>query len=157
MTNSNGIAILNMLRLGHCELSVLLSMPRNFFHQVICRKWIEELLSHISVIAARFVVVVVNPNLILSKKIQNRAARITTNSPYDASAGPLLQNLGWTSIKDLIKKETATLTYKVFNSLPPQYLGKLFSKCSNGSDRNLHSTETTVKYTRSTNYASLKR
>ena len=25
----------------------LLSMPRNFFHQVICRKCIEELLSHI--------------------------------------------------------------------------------------------------------------
>ena len=33
------------------------------------------------------------------QKIQNRAARITTNSPYDASAAPLLQNLGWPSIK----------------------------------------------------------
>ena len=28
------------------------------------------------------------------QKIQNRAARITTNSPYDASAAPLPQNLG---------------------------------------------------------------
>ena len=52
----------------HCDLSVLLSMPRNFFHQVICRKCIEELLSHILVIAARFGVVVVKPNLILSKR-----------------------------------------------------------------------------------------
>ena len=76
------------------------------------------------------------------QKIQNRAARITTNSPYDASAAPLLQNLGWPSIKDLIRKETATLTYKALNSLAPQYLGELFSKCSEGSDRILRSTET---------------
>ena len=44
------------------------------------------------------------------QKIQNRAARITTNSPYDASVAPLLQNLGWPSFKDLIRKERATLT-----------------------------------------------
>ena len=50
------------------ELSVLLRMPRNFFHQGFCRKCIEELLSHISVIAARFGVVVVKPNSLLSKK-----------------------------------------------------------------------------------------
>ena len=80
-----------------------------------------------------------------TQAIQNRAARITTNSPYDASAAPLLQNLGWPSIKDLIRKETATLTYKVLNSLAPQYLGELFSKCSKGSDRILRSTETNLQ------------
>ena len=37
------------------------------------------------------------------QKIQNRVARITTNSPYDAPAVPLLQNLGWPSIRDLIR------------------------------------------------------
>ena len=79
------------------------------------------------------------PNFL--QKIQNRAARITTNSPYNTSAAPLLQNLGWPSTKDLIRKETATLTYKALNSLPPQYLGELFSKCSEGSDRILRSTE----------------
>ena len=68
MTNSNGIAILNKLRLRHYELSVLLGMPRNFFHHVICRKCKEELLNHISVIAARFGVVVVKPNLIILSK-----------------------------------------------------------------------------------------
>ena len=70
MTNSNRIAILNMLRPRHCELSVLLSMPKKFCHPVICRKCIEEFLSHISVIAARFGVVVVKPNLILSKRFR---------------------------------------------------------------------------------------
>ena len=79
--------------------------------------------------------------LIALQKIQNRAARITTNSPYDAPAVPLLKNLGWPSIRDFIKKETATLTYKALNSLAPQYLGELFNKCSEGSVRNLRSTE----------------
>ena len=51
-----------------CELSVLLSMPRNFFHQVICRKCIEEFLSHISDIAVRFEVVVLKLNSVLSKR-----------------------------------------------------------------------------------------
>ena len=79
------------------------------------------------------------------QKIQNRAARIATNSPCDASATPLLQNLGWPSIKDLSRKETAMLTYKALNSLAPQYLGKLFNKCSEGSDRILRSTETNLQ------------
>ena len=79
------------------------------------------------------------------QKIKNRAARITTNSPYDASAVPLLRNLAWPSIRDLIRKETASPTYKSLNSLAPQYLGELFTKCSEGSDRNLRSTETNLQ------------
>ena len=79
------------------------------------------------------------------QKIQNRAARITTNSPYNASVAPLLQNLGWPSIKDLIRKETVTLTYKALNSLALQYLGELFRKFSEGSDRILRSTETNLQ------------
>ena len=39
------------------------------------------------------------------EKIQNRTERITTKSPYDASAVPLLQNLGWPSVRELIKKK----------------------------------------------------
>ena len=61
-TNSNGIAILNKLRLRHYDLSVLLIMPRNVFHQMICRIYKEDFLSHIAVIATRFGAVVVKPN-----------------------------------------------------------------------------------------------
>ena len=45
-------------------------------------------------------------------KIQNRAARIVTSSPYDASAAPIIESLGWSTISDIIRKETATLAYK---------------------------------------------
>ena len=115
------------------------------FHRVIYRKCIEEFLSHISVIAARSGTVVVEPNLVHLQNIHNRAARITKNSPYDTSPAPLLQNLGWPSIKDLVRKETATLTHKTLNSFAPQYLGELFSKCSEGSDRILRSTKTNLQ------------
>ena len=133
-----------LVKAKDCKPLVLIKHAKNFFHLVMCRKCIEELLSHISVIAAWFGGVVVKPNNSLPK-IPNRAARITINSPYDASAAPLLQNLGWPSIKDLIRIETATLTYKAMNSLAPQYLGELSSKCSEGSDRTLRSTETNLQ------------
>ena len=79
------------------------------------------------------------------QKIQNRAARIVTNSPYDASAAPLIQNLGWSTISQLVKKETAMLTYKSLNSLAPDYLRKLFIKCSDERERVLRSSDTDVK------------
>ena len=66
----NGIAILNKSRLRHYELSVLLSMPINIFHQGFCRECIEELLSHISVIAARFGVVVAKLNSFQKSRIK---------------------------------------------------------------------------------------
>ena len=80
------------------------------------------------------------------QKIQNRAARIVTNSLYDASAAPLIQNLGWPTISNLIRKETATLTYKSLNSLAPAYMRKLFTKYSDDSERSLRSTETDLGY-----------
>ena len=79
------------------------------------------------------------------QKIQNIAARIVTNSPYDASAAPLIQNLGWPTISNLIRKETATLTYKSLNSLAPAYMRKLFTKYSDDSERSLRSTETDLR------------
>ena len=76
------------------------------------------------------------------QKIQNRAARIVTNSPYDASAALLIQNLAWPTIRNLIRKETATLTYKSLNSLASAYMRKLFTRYSDDSERSLRSTET---------------
>ena len=79
------------------------------------------------------------------QKIQNRAARIVTNSSYDASAASLIQNLGWPTISNLIRKETATLTYKSLNSLAPVYMRNLFTKYSDDRERSLRSTETDLR------------
>ena len=73
--------------------------------------------------------------------MQNGAARIVTNSHYDVPAAPLLQSLGWPSIKDLIRKETAMRTFKSLYSLAPHYLTALFTKCPESNGLNLRSSE----------------
>ena len=67
---------------------------------------------------------------------------MVTNSPYDASTAPLIQNLGWSTVSDLVRRETATLTYKSLNSLAPEYLKKL---CSDDRERVLRSSETDLR------------
>ena len=55
---------------------------------------------------------------------------------------PIIQNLGWSTISNLIRKETVTLTYKSLNLLAPDYLRKLLAKCSDDRERFLRSSET---------------
>lgn len=68
------------------------------------------------------------------QKLQNRAARIVSNSSYDTSATLLIKNLKWLTVSDMIKSETATVTYKAITGLAPSYLSDLFTK---NSDRNI--------------------
>ena len=65
------------------------------------------------------------------QKLQNRAARIVTNSAYDAHSEPLIQKLGWPTIKQLIESETAKVVYKALHNEAPIPLFKMFSgqKC----------------------------
>ena len=66
-------------------------------------------------------------------------------SPYDTSAAPIIQNLGWSTISNLVRKVTARLTYKSLNSLAPDNLRKLFPICSDDRERFLRSSETDIK------------
>ena len=53
------------------------------------------------------------------QKLQNRAARIITNSSFDASSKPLIQKLGWKTVNDMIKQENRTMVYKSINNKAP--------------------------------------
>ena len=64
------------------------------------------------------------------QKLQNRAARIVTQSTLDSSAAPLIQELGWSSIGKLIYREMSSMAYKCLNRLAPEYLSGCFSKLS---------------------------
>ena len=76
------------------------------------------------------------------QKLQNRAARIVTNSPYDAHSQPLIQNLGWPTIKELIESETAKVVYKALHSEAPDYLKGLFHRLSDTKSRVLRNSNT---------------
>ena len=53
------------------------------------------------------------------QKLQNRAARIVTNSPYNASALPIVRKLGWQTVNDLTVKETLKMVYKCTSGEAP--------------------------------------
>ena len=74
-------------------------------------------------------------------KLQNRAARIVTSSPFDTSAAPLLQLICWPSIEKLINRETCTKVYKSLNELAPENLRKIFYKLSDVHTRVLRDTK----------------
>ena len=123
----------------------LLSLLRSIYHQIYSTKCTDGLLSPISDTVVRSGAAVVSQKLAPCKKIQNRAARIVNSSPYYASAAPIIQDLGCFTIKDLIRKEKATLTYKSLNLLAPGCLRRLFSKCSAPRERVLRSSYTIPK------------
>ena len=66
------------------------------------------------------------------QKLQNRAARIITQSKYHTSASNLLEELGWDNVSTRWKKQKAIFMFKTLNNRAPEYLRNLFT------DRNLH-------------------
>ena len=79
------------------------------------------------------------------QKLQNRAARIMTNSTYDSSASALIKSLNWPTVADMIKTETACMVYKSINDLAPDYLSEMFIKNSTCSRKNLRNTTTDLQ------------
>ena len=56
------------------------------------------------------------------QKLQNRAARVITKSPFDASSNHLLSTLSWERLSLRRKKQKALMMYKTMNDLAPEYL-----------------------------------
>ena len=67
------------------------------------------------------------------QKLQNRAARIVTNSNYDSPSGPLIGSLGWKTIRELVNEDSRSVVYKSLNGLAPHYMCNLFTRNSTRS------------------------
>ena len=76
------------------------------------------------------------------QKLQNRTARIVTDNPYDAHSEPLIKELGWLTIKQLIDAETVKIVYKALHSEAPKYLKELFHRLSDVRYRGLRNSKT---------------
>ena len=62
------------------------------------------------------------------QKLQNRAARIITKSPFDTSSDHLLSTLDWERLFLRQNKQKALMMIKSVNGLAPEYLQSLFSQ-----------------------------
>ena len=76
------------------------------------------------------------------QKLQNRAARVATNSCFDAPSEPLIQQLGCLTIEQLIEIETVKVVYKALHNEAPPYMKELFLKLSNTQCRELRNSST---------------
>ena len=96
-------------------------MQRNSYRKKPSCKCTEALSSHITRLRAL-------------QKLQNRAARIVSNSSYDTPATFSIKNFKWLTVTDMIKSETATMTYKAITGLTPSCLSNLFKKNTAADD-----------------------
>ena len=76
------------------------------------------------------------------QRLQNRAARIVTNSQFDAPSKPLIQSLGWKTIQELINRQVNLTVFKCLNSIAPKYLCDIFTKNTVNATRSLRNTNT---------------
>ena len=75
------------------------------------------------------------------QKLQNRAARAITKSPYNASTSELFSELGWDDLSTRRKKHKAITMFKTVHELTSPYLYELFDFRSTGYNlRNLENT-----------------
>ena len=79
------------------------------------------------------------------QKLQNRAARIVTNSSFDTPSNQLIEKLGWKTINELIDIESKTMVFKTLNELAPPYLCSLFRKNSQSTSYRLRNTSTDLR------------
>ena len=79
------------------------------------------------------------------QKLQNRAARIITNSSFDTPSRPLIDQLGWKTIEELVASESKTMVFKSLHELAPQYLCDLFTRNSKCSSYVLRNSETDLR------------
>ena len=64
------------------------------------------------------------------QNLQNRAARVVTNSPYEAPSLPLIKQLCWLDIQRMINIETTNIVPNSLHNEVPDYLQGLFTMVS---------------------------
>ena len=76
------------------------------------------------------------------QKLQSQAARVATNSSFDAPSKPLIEELVWRTIDQLIKLETVKVVYKALHNEAPLYKKELFLKLSDTKSKELRNFST---------------
>ena len=68
-----------------------------------------------------------------------------TNSHFDAPSKPLIQNLGWKTIEELIDRQVNLTVFKCLNNIAPKYLRDIFTKNTVNATRSLRNTNTDLR------------
>ena len=69
--------------------------------------------------------------------MDNKAARIITESDYNVQSSDILTSLNWTNLETMHTQQFNTFMYKTVNGMVPDYLSKKFSPISTVHEHNL--------------------
>ena len=75
------------------------------------------------------------------RKVQNFAARIITCTRKYEHITPVIRQLGWFPVADMLKYYLGILTFKCLNGLAPDYLSTIFKDRSSVHDKNTRNNE----------------
>ena len=78
----------------------------------------------------------IEKNIEKLQKVQNFAARIITGTQKYEHITPILKQLNWLPVSDMVKYFVGVLTFKCLNGLAPDYLNSYFQERLSLHDRN---------------------
>ena len=76
------------------------------------------------------------------QKLQGRVAKLATNSCIDAPSEPLIQELGWLTVEQIIELETVKVVYKTLHNEEPPHMKELFLELSEAQSKELRNSST---------------
>ena len=71
------------------------------------------------------------------QKLQNRAAKLATNSPFDATALPVIRALKRPTVRELIDFVAQEVVFRSLNGVAPSYMKDMFTRVNNSTARSL--------------------
>ena len=86
-------------------------------------------------------------NAVIEKlqKLQNRAAKLVTNSPFDATALPVIRELQWPTVRELIDFESQKMVFRSLKGDAPSYMKDMFTRVNNSIARSLRNAEVDLR------------
>ena len=79
------------------------------------------------------------------QKLQNRAAKLVTNSAFDAPALPFIRALQWPTLRELIDFESHKMVFISFKGDAPFYMNDLLMRVNNAIARSLRNSEVNLE------------
>ena len=83
-----------------------------------------------------------------AKNYRIRAARIVTNSSFDAVSRPFVGSLGWQTVRERIYQDSQSMVYDSIYVLAPRCMSNLFARNPAGSSCSLLNTKTDLRFPR---------
>ena len=79
------------------------------------------------------------------QKLQNRAAKLVTNSPFDATALPVIRALQWPNVRELIDFESQKMVFRSLKGDAPSYMNDMFTRANDSTARSLRNADVNLR------------